>query len=66
VGFIAIQALEKRTVVQRQELEQNVNSMKKEIEASKTSIQNQQKQIDELKGLVKMMNSNKLPAMQGQ
>jgi hypothetical protein len=61
VSLIAIQALEKRTVVQRQELEQNVNSLKKEIEASMAIIQNQQKQIDELKGLVnKLNNSNNI------
>ncbi len=59
MDIIAIQALEKRTAVLQQELEQNVNSLKKEIEASKAIIQNQQKQIDELKALVnKLMQSS--------
>jgi hypothetical protein len=61
VSFIAIQALEKRTAVQQQELRENISMLKEEIVASKTIIQNQQKQIDELKGLVnKLMTSNTL------
>jgi len=58
LSFIAIQALEKRTAMQQQELKQNVNSLKKEREASKAIIQNQQKQIDELKVLVNKLITN--------
>jgi Head domain of trimeric autotransporter adhesin/Chaperone of endosialidase len=58
VSFIAIQALEKRTAVQQQELEQYADAMKKETVTLKAIIQNQQKQLDELKALVNRFAAN--------
>jgi hypothetical protein len=52
VSFIAIQALEKRTAQLQHQIEQSKSNFIKEIEASKAIIQNQQKQIDDLKALV--------------
>jgi Chaperone of endosialidase/Head domain of trimeric autotransporter adhesin len=52
VSFIAIQALEKRTAQLQHQIEQSKCNFIKEIEASKAIIQNQQKQIDDLKALV--------------
>ncbi len=58
VSFIAIQALEKRTAVQQRHFEETTNALRKEIEASNAIIQNQQKQIDELKTLVNKLTTN--------
>jgi hypothetical protein len=52
VSFIAIQALEKRTAQLQHQIKQSKSNFIKEIEASKAIIQNQQKQIDDLKALV--------------
>jgi hypothetical protein len=61
VSFVAIQALEKRTVVQQQQIEENTSALNKETAALRAIIQNQQKQIDELKALVnKLITGNTL------
>jgi len=52
VNLIAIQALEKRTALLKEEADQNINTLRKELETSNAIIQNQQKQIDELKALI--------------